>query len=516
MNEARRRRNLLLIGLPVIVLLFYGTASLHFPYTPDDTYIYLQFARNVAGGNGIAFNAGEPAYGFTSPLWMFIIALGGKMGVDLFLAAKAIDLVFASAALIVLYLLAYEILRDMSVALCATVAFSVNAWFLRWAGSGMETSLSVFLTLATLLFCLRNEYFLAVVLAGLLTLTRPEGGFIVAVIVADLSMNSFNKKRALKLGSSLLLIYAVLMAPWLLYALRTFGTVVPNTALAKVGWNFTIGDTVSTLRDLLQTFLAADGAALVAFLAAGALLSVRFRRPVAGETGPGRGPYLARQSLPGILWVAGLSLFYLASGTNVVSRYLLLATPLITVYAFSFLFEFLSITSWRRRAHLGVVVLTAVIMLQNQLFYHRYVVPGIEAFEEGMESCLIPIGRWIGERTPAASTVVTGDIGAMGFFSERRMCDAAGLVSPSFLPLIQRGVQPYEIIEKKLYRACCSPDYVVDRGLLPEALKADPELVPLFTKPFPNMSLTDSRTIYYTVYRVRKPGDSDTLSAVRP
>src|ERR1051325_7986227 len=101
---------------------------------------------------------------------MFIIALGGKMGVDFYVAAKAIDLVFASLALMAVYLLAFEIIRDVGVALSATVAFSVNAWFLRWSGSGMETSLSVLLTLATLLFCLRNEYFLSVVFAGLLTL----------------------------------------------------------------------------------------------------------------------------------------------------------------------------------------------------------------------------------------------------------------------------------------------------------------------------------------------------------
>src|SRR5260221_9240492 len=76
----RMHRTLLLISLPLIVLLFYGTASLHFPYTPDDTYIYLQFARNATQGNGISFNAGEPTSGVTRTLWMFIISLGWKLG----------------------------------------------------------------------------------------------------------------------------------------------------------------------------------------------------------------------------------------------------------------------------------------------------------------------------------------------------------------------------------------------------------------------------------------------------
>src|SRR5258708_25059562 len=132
---------MLVIALPVIVALFYFSASLHFGYTPDDTYIYLRFAKNLVQGNGISFNPGVPSYGFTSPLWLFIISLGGAMGVDVYMAAKAIDLVFASLALIVFYLLSFELIRDAAVSVCATVAFSVNAWLMRWAGTGMETSL---------------------------------------------------------------------------------------------------------------------------------------------------------------------------------------------------------------------------------------------------------------------------------------------------------------------------------------------------------------------------------------
>jgi arabinofuranosyltransferase len=509
--EEPRQRNLLLFSLPVIVALFYVTASLHFSYTPDDTYIYLQFARNIAAGNGVSFNAGEPTYGVTGPLWMFIVALGAKMGVDPYIGAKAIDLVLASLVLIAFYFLAYEILRDVGVSLCATVAFSVNAWFLRWAGSGMETSLSVLLVLATVLFCLRNEYLLSVVCAGLLTLTRPEGVLMTVLIMTDLYFNSLQKRRALAMGAWLLLVYSVVVAPWTLYAFRTFGTPLPNTAVGKVGWDFTIADTVSTLRDVLQTLAAADGTALLVFLTGGVLLLILYRHPPADAPGKERRRFLGRQSIVGVGWISGLVVFYVASGTNVVSRYLLLITPLITIYAFSFLVELLSVSRWRQRANLAVIVLTAVVMLQNQLLYRRYVLPGVDAFEQGMEACLIPIGQWLREHTPPASTVVTGDIGALGFFSERRMCDAAGLVSPSLLPLLHRGVPPYDIIKQELYRSCCSPDYVVDRDFSPERLGKDPALVALLTRPFPNMTLSDPRIVYYTVYRVRPAAGRDTL-----
>src|SRR5690348_13183272 len=40
----------------------------------DDSYIHLQFARNLATGHGWSFNPGEPTPGATSPLWVALLA----------------------------------------------------------------------------------------------------------------------------------------------------------------------------------------------------------------------------------------------------------------------------------------------------------------------------------------------------------------------------------------------------------------------------------------------------------
>ena len=108
------------IGLPLLVIIFYVTASLHFIYTPDDTYIYLQYARNFINGDGMSFNAGDPSYGFTSPLWLMFVSLGGKMGIDIYIAAKVMDLFLGSISLAVFFMLAYEVIRDVIIAVLAT------------------------------------------------------------------------------------------------------------------------------------------------------------------------------------------------------------------------------------------------------------------------------------------------------------------------------------------------------------------------------------------------------------
>ena len=82
-------------GPAFIVALFYVTVVFHYSYTPDDTYIYLQYAKNLANGNGFSFNANSPSYGITGPLWVLLIAGGVKAGLDPLIVAKTFDLLFA-------------------------------------------------------------------------------------------------------------------------------------------------------------------------------------------------------------------------------------------------------------------------------------------------------------------------------------------------------------------------------------------------------------------------------------
>ncbi|GEM_PF-737436 len=499
-----RYKWLYMAALPFIVALFYVTSSSHFGYTPDDTYIYLRFAKNLIHGNGFSFNPGEPSYGVTSPLWLSVIALGGAIGADLYIGAKVVDLLFACFALVLCYLVTYEIVRDIAVGLCATVAFSVNAWMLRWAGTGMETSLSVVLFLAVLLFCLRNEYFISIFFAALLTLVRPEGSLVVVLILVDLAVNSFSKHRALNTAAALVLVYLALLAPWFFYAYRTFGIILPNTAFAKSGLRFDFARMSSTAVDVIQTISFTDAVAAVVMIISGTMLAMKhMKKGNRSEDGDALRFFLFRQSLLGIGWIILLPLFYFLIDVNVVSRYLLLMTPLITIYAFTFLFRIVEGSKMRRHVYTAIFLLAGLIMLQNQFVYRRYVRPGIETFEQGMQSCIIPIARWFRENTPPETRIVAPDIGAVGYFSDRRICDAAGLISREMLPLIREGRSPNNIIEEKLYEKTCKVDYVVHRGAVPEQLKADSTLLPLMFRPFYGMTLWEPRLYYYTVYKVR-------------
>jgi len=55
-----------------------------------------------------------------------------------------------------------------------------------------------------------------------------------------------------------------------------------------------------------------------------------------------------------------------------------------------------------------------------------------------IEKTQVRIGRWLADETPPDAVVATNDIGAIGFFGDRRVIDMVGLVSPDVLERLRR------------------------------------------------------------------------------
>ena len=503
MDSEQKIKLLAAVSLPVMVIIFYVTATFHFSYTPDDTYIYLQFAKNFIGGNGMSFNAGEPTYGFTSPLWLLIISLGGKMGVDIYFAAKVLDLFLASVSIAIFFILAFEVIRDVVTALLATAVFSMNAWLIRWTGSGMETSLAVLLVLLAFWYCIRNEYILAIVVTTLLSLVRPESFLLVGCIVVDLYINSKSKPRALKMGASLVLLYLVFLLPWWIYAYVNFGRIFPNTGLAKAGLNLDPVDILHTLGNSIGTVALTDGLSMAVILFVGlAYLIRRKNTSVRTREDEGEAFYLSRNFIVGGLWIVSIVLLYSVTGVNVVSRYFLLVIPIVIILAFLLTHQVLVRLFMPRFVYSAIIALTILMCAQNQLMYRLVVLPRAEAFESStMEYCFIPIGKYLAEHSQEGETVLVPDIGAIGYFSQRKIYDPAALISPEMLPLLRQGNTPYQIVERKLYRTVCSPDYIIDQSATPYAL-TDSQYTPIMTRMVQGFKKFEPLPVYYSLYKL--------------
>jgi hypothetical protein len=86
-------------GVPILALaLGVGCAVYAWPFSVDDAFIIARYARRLAAGQGYTFQDGEVSDGVTGPLWLFLLAGGERLGVNVMPAGKLLGLAAALAA----------------------------------------------------------------------------------------------------------------------------------------------------------------------------------------------------------------------------------------------------------------------------------------------------------------------------------------------------------------------------------------------------------------------------------
>lgn len=477
------------VGLPIAILSFFLTVALHFDYTPDDTYIYLQYAKNLIDGNGFAFNKNIPSYGTTGPLWTLLIASGKSLGIDPYLVAKTFDLVFASLALLIFFFVALSLIRDRLYAFVALLLFATDAWFLRWTSSGMETSASVLLILVASWYMLKNDYLIASLAAGALTLIRPEGALFFLVLMIDNILNTTQYKPALKVAMRSITIYLLVVLPWLIFAKTYFGSFLPNTFAAKSGLTFSISESFETLISIVKIIGSTQGISFAIMVLTTFLVLRRY------------GFWKLRTELFGIFWIGGLILFYAITNVQVVSRYLLMAVPFILLYCFWGLKKMEELYSVKPK--IVLIVLSALLLVgvaQNRYIYHSQAVPHMRSFVEGMKEAIEPIAYWLKENSEEDAIVLAPDIGLLAYRSDRQIYDVAGLVTPEVRRTFS-GLSYDEGMLRRSYEEVVKPDYVIHRSPIREMLTAE-DMIPIMTREFRGLGITKKETQFFTLYKM--------------
>ncbi|MBI3287205.1 MAG: hypothetical protein HYZ68_04070 [Chloroflexi bacterium] len=404
-------------------LLYLGTAAFHgtWGFPLDDAWIHQTFARNLAQHGQWAFVPGQPSAGSTSPLWTLLLVpahLGG-------LPFREWTYVLGWALLLASGWLSAQLYRAIDprrsgMALWVGL-FIVLEWHLTWAAlSGMETTLFIALGLGCLKAHLgRAKPAWVGALAGLATLTRPEGALLFGLLLLD-RWRGADRWRG---GSYLILGFLLFYLPYLLFHLELTGRPFPNTFYAKHA------EYVSAFAPLAWRLLEVPGVTLVGpqvlllpgFVWAWILASRRREHPTL---------------LLGACWLALLAVYiaYLPLGYQH-GRYMIPSIPFYTLLGLRGSFELLDRLrrEWRRRIGLLGGLSLALLLLAFGVLgagaYARDV-----AFIEGE---LVRAARWIAQQTPPGALIGAHDIGALGFFAQRPLVDSAGLITPEVIPFIR-------------------------------------------------------------------------------
>lgn len=506
------RRYLLAIGLVYLLAQWplWG-------YVTDDTYIHLVYAQHLLLGEGWVFNAGEPSYGSTSPLWVLLLApFASGEGAGL-LAARLLSIGAGLLAIPVFYRLAARAIRREDLRLAATLLFATEVWFLRWAASGMETSLAVLVLLLVFERLAAAPYrsggvFTVGLLAGLACLLRPEF-YLFAALLLGLALASRRwRRRFLPLAAGALLP----TLPWLLFAQWQFGALLPHTAAAKSGSWQGLGHLLLQAGRLLRVPVSSQ-AALILLAGAGlaaCLLGGRCRRPLLGRAEQaGRFRFYA---LVGLLWGLALPAAFLARDVQVISRYLLVVTPLVPLAAL-YLLDY-----WAERRPRLLRLLPVLLLLQlgpNLALYLTRVAPHARHFGEDLESSLGRIADYLALRAPAGSAVAAPDIGLLGLRSDCRIVDLGGLIEPRIGALWQR--MGYEaMLDSLAFLEVAPADFLVDRGPAAARLAGRrPDgrvLLPVLSREVRGLGLRNPQPLYYTLYRIGPPDTPQTAAPPPP
>lgn len=415
----------------------------------DDPWIHLQFARNLHEYGSYSYFKNElVTAGSTSPLYTLLLAAGFFFTSDEMILSYSLGvLCFAGAAVFVYRLCMHLSPGSPRVAMTAVALFLLEPR-MHWAAlSGMETTLFIAVMLACFYYYTAAQWNLLALSLGLLLWIRPEA----LLLMLTLSIGALTGLLRLSTAEGQipaghflrslwvrtrgpLGILASCVVPYVLMNLSLSGSLLPNPVAAKMGYYYPLhGAFLSELAE----YLGGHHFVIVApFALAGCVLAVWGA--------------LARQTTArlvlvvwcgGMILVYGLKLPYLYQQ----GRYLMPVIPVILILALTAGNDALQWAE-RRRPSPALTRLTAragsgalVLLLALQFIARDSALAGEYAGScRHVRDLQVTTAYWLRDHTPGDAVVATHDIGAIGYYSGRRIVDIVGLVSPGFIPYLRQ------------------------------------------------------------------------------
>jgi hypothetical protein len=403
---------LLVAGLFVLTLVV-GSVTPNPQY--DDAFITYRYARNLSTGQGFVYNPGEHVLGTTTPLYTLALSGLGRVWPDYPLLSRTLGILFWAGAVVMTYLVTRRY-AGRAAGVLAAVLLATHSWIA--AAIGMESTLYIFLLMASLTAYLFDRSLLASALLALLVLTRPDGLLMVGLVFIHFVW----RRRRLPWREAL--VFGVVLLPWLVYSLATFGSPLPNSASAKFGQSGRMsldGKSSNYLDGLSLYFGHLTGISgwywlTVPLLAAGAW-AVR-RTPLAFFAAAWLAGYIAAYVLLGVVYfpwyyvpLLPLACALIGSGAMLVGN---MAGKLVT--------------SSQQRVVVSAVV--AVILVAPAVNVQAAELDRIRSDPGYHDQTYMKVAAWLTENASPEDTVALLEIGVVGYYSGQPVIDTMGLVTP--------------------------------------------------------------------------------------
>ena len=415
-------------------------------YIEEDAFITFRFARQLAAGNGFVYNLGERIYGTTTPLFTLLLAAWMKfVSNNVILGARIFNLL----AILGTFFFTWQNLRRVTDSAAAQliplIALGACSKLVYMQTQGMETPLILCLMAASWYTCSRGYFAWTGLLAGLLLWTRVDLIFWVGALIVITGMSDPAAARRITF------VAAAAYLPWLVFATLYFGSPIPHTIIAK--W-------------------VAYGEFNTSPYLAHFLVFLNYLTPL---NFPQRAGYLGPVMVWCVIgWAVWRRKIHQHSSLLILLAFISVEITRITLTRATFFSRYFIPVLWGtlilfgiglgllwdglKTARMPKILMTsaAVIMLivlaadgmamakrtqARQVFRH--------------ERSLMAMGVWLAGHAAHQGTVLLEPLGYIGYYSDLRMIDVVGLVTPSVVKLKQQN------IEFDQYIPIFQSDYVV-------------------------------------------------------
>lgn len=463
-------------------------------YLPiDDSYIILNFARNVAERHEFfSYNPGEISTGITSPLYCLALALThffcGEGDASWHTAVVSLGTICFIAALLLGSRLAYR-MAGYPATLCFAAFFGFWGYMGFFAFCGMEPILYIALAFGAFLLFIRHNYFCTGLVSGLAMLCRPEAVFFVLILglvpgvrcLVRLFRRNWGEGRSEFLKALCFGIgFLAVAIPWMLRCYQVSGGFMPSTVAVKTG-SPAFKETVDFWITAIHMFKSTTFDASIVKSVVGETTFILLRKHFPLMIPAACALFFLRKKpefiapfmyIPVHLLVAGFKNPHLADN----ERYFPFDYALTLVYLAVF-FSFLTTINWRsatstfrsiavrntlRLAAAGTALALSFVILSD---YSRNVMH-YRIMSQYFYNLDYQIGEWLAKNTPPDTCVALFQAGGIGFFGRRRIIDGGAVTEHTIWPYLKRKAYSEAMVDRGAdYVASFGDEWLVYEGL---------------------------------------------------
>ena len=429
----------------------------------DDAYISMRYSKNMAQGIGLVFNAGERVEGYTSFLWVLLLACLKFIASDaLFIwIVKHIGIVFFFLSCHKMVTISKTAGGDAQSQSILIFLMGANFPIVFWAFSGMETLFYLWLLLsASHHFCryllkngegskniIKTSFYLV-----LAYMTRPETVLIIVLHVFIILI--FEKQNLFRLLQFFCLPFCAIYLPYFAWHYWYYNDFLPNTYYAKVGHPATALSLfgLNYIREGTLSLLA------IFIILAAYILRKRIRLPI------------HHFYFLGIIVMVAFSIILTGADHFGEYRYFVYILPFIFLLIAEEIEDGATWIATKMRplfSNLPLaktqIISTLCIFIFLYGFYYNDTGPRtVMFFGRNSAEKWGTLGKLLKKNTKIDSVIVSPVVGALGYYCDRRVIDMVGLTEPAIARNIidpGKGPKDHERYNSE-YIMSQNPDYI--------------------------------------------------------